>query len=741
MLDAYTVRKAIPRVVLAVIAINLSIYLCIAALDITMIIGRGMHQLLVNPFLQDFDVNGVKIEANAENSILGILGVVGILGSLVAAIIVTSAGVAAAAVGVLGLLLPLIITISLIILAVLFTLVIRQGLLIFLIIVSPVAFACYILPGTEKYFKQWLDLFTRTLMVYPIIAAIFAMSSVLGAILLTSASGSGSGSMIPNFYVAQASQSDAVGTVQIIVAILVLYLPLVLIPFAFKLAGGAISAIANAATGRAGNLAGRAGQAIQKSRQDPTSYLGKKTIQARDNRIRKGITTGQLLASGGALARGKGLEGARTARRSRADIRSRANAREAMQNNAHLKELAFDDNGIAVMALSGGTREGAARAADRLAAARGWNDEQRDRALATASAVGFSATNTMGALDLMAQNKSRALADTLAGDNGMDLVRESARAVSGGNEQAVENIMGGFAYNSRNAGRLDLGGESAGESVQTGWNRAGVGQHMQSFGASMEAYTQSFGHDLHNGTDEQRRDAAVAFAEMHGGLPQATAENQDHINEALQAIGVDYRATRTVAGAPIRDANGNQVGREADRVVPIPVDEQLANLANGLDRTGRHLGSQDPHHLGDAVAGPLTAAQANQAVVSANEVRSRARAYGSAQEEQANLQQQQQQGQGQNNPNQQSDRRLKRNIIHVSTTRDGIKLYRFQYIWSDQIYVGVMAQDLTATHPDALSKDSFGYYRVDYSVLGLRMQKYEDWVRGQNQPSSYVHKI
>jgi hypothetical protein len=287
MLDAYTVRKAIPRVVLAVIAINLSIYLCIAALDITMIIGRGMHQLLVSPFLQDFDVNGVKIEANAENSILGILGVVGILGSLIVAVIASVGAVGAAVLGVLGLLLPLIITIALIILAVLFTLVIRQGLLIFLIIVSPVAFACYILPGTEKYFKQWLDLFTRTLMVYPIIAGIFAMSNVLGAILLTSASGSGSASMIPNFQVAAATQSDAVGTVQIIAAILVLYLPLVLIPFAFKLAGGAISAISNAATGRAANLAGRAGQKIQKSKEDPNSFFGYRKQKVANTRLQR----------------------------------------------------------------------------------------------------------------------------------------------------------------------------------------------------------------------------------------------------------------------------------------------------------------------------------------------------------------------------------------------------------------------------------------------------------------------
>lgn len=76
------------------------------------------------------------------------------------------------------------------------------------------------------------------------------------------------------------------------------------------------------------------------------------------------------------------------------------------------------------------------------------------------------------------------------------------------------------------------------------------------------------------------------------------------------------------------------------------------------------------------------------------------------------------------NPN--SDRRLKRNIKPIATFKD-IQLYRFQYLWSDQVYVGVMAQDLLETHPEAIITHPDGFYRVDYRVLGTRMYTLEEW--------------
>lgn len=78
-----------------------------------------------------------------------------------------------------------------------------------------------------------------------------------------------------------------------------------------------------------------------------------------------------------------------------------------------------------------------------------------------------------------------------------------------------------------------------------------------------------------------------------------------------------------------------------------------------------------------------------------------------------------------------SDRWLKRDIQHLSTaqTKQGsINLYRFKYLWDDQEYVGVMAQELLTTHPDAVLIGTGGYYRVDYDMLGIPFLTYEEWL-------------
>ena len=43
-----------------------------------------------------------------------------------------------------------------------------------------------------------------------------------------------------------------------------------------------------------------------------------------------------------------------------------------------------------------------------------------------------------------------------------------------------------------------------------------------------------------------------------------------------------------------------------------------------------------------------------------------------------------------------SDARLKRDIDQVATRDDGLPIYSFRYLWDDEVYVGVMAQDLLA---------------------------------------------
>jgi hypothetical protein len=76
-----------------------------------------------------------------------------------------------------------------------------------------------------------------------------------------------------------------------------------------------------------------------------------------------------------------------------------------------------------------------------------------------------------------------------------------------------------------------------------------------------------------------------------------------------------------------------------------------------------------------------------------------------------------------------SDRRLKRDIHHIATLKNGIKIYAFKYLKTDKVYVGVMAQDLLKNPlwKKAVIKQENGFYAVDYGVLGLRMTTFTEW--------------
>lgn len=62
-----------------------------------------------------------------------------------------------------------------------------------------------------------------------------------------------------------------------------------------------------------------------------------------------------------------------------------------------------------------------------------------------------------------------------------------------------------------------------------------------------------------------------------------------------------------------------------------------------------------------------------------------------------------------------SDRRLKTDVKKVGKTDDGQSIYQYRYKGGGGMQLGLMAQDVEKKHPDAVSKDAFGFRRVDYS--------------------------
>ena len=69
-----------------------------------------------------------------------------------------------------------------------------------------------------------------------------------------------------------------------------------------------------------------------------------------------------------------------------------------------------------------------------------------------------------------------------------------------------------------------------------------------------------------------------------------------------------------------------------------------------------------------------------------------------------------------------SDERLKENIIPMGR-ENGHRVYQFQYKNEPGTYIGVMAQDVLETDPDAVVLMDSGYYAVDYAAIGVKFRE------------------
>lgn len=197
--NAYTIKKMLPKLVVAAILIQASYLLCAVAIDVTNVFGKGLF-LLSNSILPGYsDTNLSEGEA-----LLGI-GLTGLV-TAVAGIAIFGAGIVS-----IGFILLLAV---IGVFAVFATLVFRQVLITALVIISPIAIACWILPNTESFFKKWLDNFIKVLLMYPLIVLLFAA----GKLFATAVSQNDNG-LAPAFALAG------------------LVMPLIMVPGTFKAAG------------------------------------------------------------------------------------------------------------------------------------------------------------------------------------------------------------------------------------------------------------------------------------------------------------------------------------------------------------------------------------------------------------------------------------------------------------------------------------------------------------------------
>ena len=215
----YGVKKMLPRLIIAAVLVNLSFTICAILLDLSNVTGYAFQDAFM----------GIKntISTVGENTSTWTWSEV-ISTALSNGALAVGAGYAvslALTTELLPMLVPAATLAGLTLLFILLIMAARQALIIILIIVSPLAFVCYLLPGTEKWFKKWRDSFLTMLVFFPAFAVVFGGAQLAGIIIIQNASGSN-------------------GAIMHILGMLVQIIPLAITPLIMKFSGGVLGKFA-----------------------------------------------------------------------------------------------------------------------------------------------------------------------------------------------------------------------------------------------------------------------------------------------------------------------------------------------------------------------------------------------------------------------------------------------------------------------------------------------------------------
>ncbi len=165
--EAYTIKKLLPRLVAAIILMQVSWYLCIWMIGLANDAGQGIGGLLAAPFGGTGNLDLPSLLHRLSSVWAGIVGTGLGYGSIITALFF---GGSILAFGWPILLLGALLIIIAVVVA-LATLLFRNAFLILIVILSPLAFLAYVLPGTDKYWKMWKDNFVRLLIFFPLVMA------------------------------------------------------------------------------------------------------------------------------------------------------------------------------------------------------------------------------------------------------------------------------------------------------------------------------------------------------------------------------------------------------------------------------------------------------------------------------------------------------------------------------------------------------------------------------------------
>ena len=536
--DAYTIRKVLPRLLAAVVLVSLSWPLMKLAVDITNGIGHSVSGLIYGPF---------KLENGDNPSNLVMLG--GLVGALGGGFVF----------GIFGAL-AFVATAALSLLSGMATLIFREMLIMFLVVVAPVAIICSILPNTQIVWKKWSDYFLRALIVFPIFSGVIAIGQVFAVIGPTLHDG-------------------AVGD---LIQFIGYFGPYFMLPKIFAMSGGAVAAVGSVAqkatAGMRGGLSKFRSNKAKQNWADTKASNRFKGTGALSRRASSALQIGAIVGTGRA-----GIRPSRMASRTRS-IRGReslAQANELLEKSPEMMAVASDDH------LLRATRDGRSRA-------------EIEGMLVRSGRFGHAGSASLGAAVSAVESAQRSGSAAAVGvaatlglsrtGTGYDTHADMFEAISGsaGGDVLLEQAMlGSMRSSSEKARRFDLAtgghvdqaeamadlrnGTRTREQVNTDMRRASFqagGVHTLVSGRSApfaEMITQlgtDFDGAMTSGDTATATEYASQITSLRSAMGSASPDNRAAIMALLTHVGVNP--------ALIRDQTGQ----------PYSTDEQLGIIIN-----------------------------------------------------------------------------------------------------------------------------------------------------------------
>ena len=180
-IDNYGIKKMLPKVIITAILVNISFLICAVAVDVSNVLGKALQDLFTT-----IAPSGAVLSGDAvQGTLTTIDNAVNIIPLAV------GGGIA---VGIIGfamqgwaIIIPILLFLIVMVISIIFALIVlglRQAFVVILVIVSPIAFACTLLPNTEPVFKKWKEFFKQILMVYPIVGGLIGAGYFVARMIL-----------------------------------------------------------------------------------------------------------------------------------------------------------------------------------------------------------------------------------------------------------------------------------------------------------------------------------------------------------------------------------------------------------------------------------------------------------------------------------------------------------------------------------------------------------------------------